>query len=352
MLRRIVHLSFVLALLAAPMAASAQLEVSGRDASLRVGGRLHAQYSGSSIDGATNDFFFRRVRLIVDLTVNDFLDGRVQPDFAGGRAALQDAYARLSFAPGFRLSIGQFKRAFDLFELASSTDLSLIERDGRIEGYSVCSGVGSVCSYSRLTEALDFAGRDLGVRVDGSAGNVSYVASFTNGTGLNVSDENSRKSASGRVTFAVSEDVSVSGQVALHDYLDPVDDDATALAFGGDVQYGTWRDGLLLQASVVSGENWELDPVTEGPPSFLTFQGVASMYYPVEADRIEGIEPLARISWGDPDLDADDDAGLLITPGFMAYFMGRSKIGANLDIYSPATGDTEYSFKVQTFLYF
>ena len=65
-----------------------------------------------------------------------------------------------------------------------------------------------------------------------------------------------------------------------------------------------------------------------------------------------GVEPLARISWGDPDLDTDDDSGLLVTPGFMVYIMGRSKIGANFDIYSPATGDKEFSFKIQSFLYF
>jgi len=349
--RRLVRLASILALVL-PLPLSAQLEVSGRGASLRIGGRLHSQYSVSSIDAATNDFFFRRVRLIVDLTVNDFLSGRVQPDFAGGGAALQDAYAQLNFSPGFRVSVGQFKRAFDVFELSSSTDLSLIERDGRIEGYGACSGVGSVCSYSRLTEALDFAGRDQGIRIDGSSGSISYLATVTNGTGINTSDENGRKSASGRVTFDINDNVRASGQVALHDYVDPADEDANAVAFGGDVEIGAWRDGLLFQAGVITGDNWELDPVTEGAPNFLTFQGVASYYIPLDGDRVVGVEPLGRISYGDPDMDTDDDNGLLVTPGFMVYIMGRSKIGANFDIYSPATGDKEFSFKLQTFLYF
>jgi hypothetical protein len=353
MLRRLARLTAMLALLL-PLPLSAQFEVSGRGATLQVGGRLHYQYTNSSIDGATNDFFFRRARLIVDLTVNDFLSGRVQPDFAGGGAALQDVYAQLNFSPTFRVSLGQFKRSFDLFELASSTDLSLIERDGRIEGLGGCSGVGSVCSYSRLTEALAFAGRDVGVRVDGSSGAVSYEASLTNGTGINTSDENSRKSVSGRLTYAINDNVRASGQLALHDYPDPDpgSEDATALAFGGDVEIGTWRDGLLVQAAVVSGENWELDGPAVDAPSFLTFQAVASFYHPLDGDRVVGIEPLARVSYGDPNMDADDDNGLLVTPGFMVYIMGRSKIGANLDIYSPAVGDKEFSFKIQSFLYF
>jgi hypothetical protein len=351
MLRRSVLVLPVLAVLL-PLPLSAQLEVTGRGATLSIGGRLHAQYALSSIDAATNDFFMRRVRLIADITVNDFLSGRVQPDFAGGGAALQDAYAQLDFSPAFELSVGQFKRAFDLFELSSSTDLSLIERDGRIEGYGACPGVGSVCSYSRLTEALDFAGRDLGVRVAGSSGSVGYLATLTNGTGLNTSDENSRKSASGRVTLAVSENLSVSGQVALHDYVDPAADDATAVAFGGDLEMGTWRDGLLVQASVVVGDNWELASVTQGPPDFVTIQGAASYYIPVDGERVVGIEPLGRVSLADPNTDGDDDGGVLVTPGFMVYLMGRSKIGANMDIYSPSTGDMEFSFKLQTFLYF
>ena len=351
MLRRLVRLAFVLALIL-PLPLSAQLQVSGRGASLRVGGRIHSQYTVSSIDGATNDFFFRRVRLIVDLTINDFLSGRVQPDFAGGGATLQDAYAQMNFSPEFRVSVGQFKRGFDLFELSSSNDLSLVERDGRIEGYGACRGVGSVCSYSRLTEALHFAGRDQGVRVNGSSGQLSYVAALTNGTGLNTSDENGRKSGSGRVTLQINDNVRASGQIAVHDYVDPAADDASAVAFGGDVEVGTWRDGLLVQAGLVTGDNWELDPVTSGAPNFLTFQAVAPYFYPVDGDRVTGIEPVGRISWADPDTDTDDDNGLLVTPGFMVYIMGRSKIGANFDIYSPATGDKEFSFKIQSFLYF
>jgi len=348
--RRMVRFALILALFL-PLPLSAQLTVTGRGASLRIGGRLHSQYALSSVDGATDDFFIRRARLIADLTINDFLGGRVQADFAGGGAALQDAYATMSFSDGFELSIGQFKRAFDIFELASSTDLSLIERDGRVAGVNDC-GADRGCTYSRLTEHLDYAGRDLGIRVEGESGSVSYMATLTNGTGLNAPDENDGKSASGRLAFAVSEDLTIGGQVALHDYIDPAAETSMAVAFGGDVQFGTWRDGLLVQGAIVSGENWDDQAPGSDAPTFLTFQGVASYYIPVDNERVVGIEPLGRISWADPDMDTDDDQGLLITPGFMVYIMGRSKIGANMDIYSPAVGDKEFSFKIQSFLYF
>ena len=70
---------------------------------------------------------------------------------------LKDAYVTFDFAPELALTMGQFKRTFDLFELLSSTDISLIERDGRVGGVDTCTGVGGVCSYSGLTERLGFA---------------------------------------------------------------------------------------------------------------------------------------------------------------------------------------------------
>jgi len=59
-----------------------------------------------------------------------------------------------------------------------------------------------------------------------------------------------------------------------------------------------------------------------------------------------------RISYADPDSDSSDDGGLIFTPGLMFYVSGKNKVCANLDIWSPQTGDTEFSFKVQSFLYF
>ena len=60
-----------------------------------------------------------------------------------------------------------------------------------------------------------------------------------------------------------------------------------------------------------------------------------------------------RASWGDPDGDADDDAGLLLTPGLMWYFQGRNGLASNLDWYSPESDDpSEWSLRFQLFLYF
>lgn len=343
--------ALTLLVVAVPTVLQAQTTISARAATLTIGGRLHGQYQTSTVDGAVGDFFFRRARLIADMDYNEFLSGRLQVDFAGGGAALLDAYATMEFNEGFELSIGQFKRAFDIFELASSTDLSIVERTGAVTGYDECTGVGSVCSLSRLTEALDYAGRDVGVRVAGTSGTFAYLFTFTNGTGVGVRDENDGKSFSGRASVAASEDLTVSANLGFHDYAS-LGETEQALAWGGDVQYGTWRDGLHLMGAVIGGDNWEsLDPDLD-PAQFLTAQVMASYYRPLDGDRIVGVEPLARISLTDPDDSIDDDGGVLLTPGVMFYFLGRNKLGANVDWYLPSTGDSEISLRLATFLYF
>ena len=335
---------------------SSAQSISGRAAEITVGGRLHAQYSASSGQEGENDIFLRRARLLVDIKVNDFFSARLQPDLVNGQVQLQDTYVRLTFSPAFRVTAGQMKRAFDLFELSSSTDLSIIERDGRIEGVvDDCAGVDGTCSFSRLTEKLQLVGRDLGMRVEGSQGRWSYMASVTNGTGINTADENDTKSYAARLTFAASEKVRISAHWALHDYLTPTDENARAPAWGGDVEIGTWRDGFHLQAGVVGGENWKAVEEPEGgPPGFLALQAVATFYSPMEGTRFVGVEPVVRLSFADPNRETAFSGGgaWIVTPGVMFYVLGKNKIGANLDMYFQQKGDVEYSLKVQSFLYF
>ena len=127
---RLISLSFLFLFIGAGLPARllAQLTIVPRAAALTVGGRLHVQYTRSSAggddgaDGAVDDVFIRRARINVDIKVGDRFDARVAPDFGGGGAsvALADVYARLNLAPSFRISAGQFKRAFSIFELSSS----------------------------------------------------------------------------------------------------------------------------------------------------------------------------------------------------------------------------------------
>lgn len=336
----------------APAALSAQAEINARDAQIRFGGRLHSQFATSSAEGGkVTDFFTRRARLTIDVRVTPLLDARVQPDFGGGKLDLKDAYFRLNFDRAFRLSMGQFKRAFDIFQLDSSTDIVVVERTGRIDGVDGCAGPGGVCTLSRFTEKLGYSDRDIGVKVDGSLGErVSYMATLTNGTGTSGADENSVKSVAARLSLGLTDEITLSGNVSTHDYLDGKTQ--TAAAYGMDLEIGGFRSGTHLQLGFVNGRNWRMERSRRGVPRFLAWQGIASHYVALEGYRLVGIEPVARVSWGDPDREAPADTGMVVTPGLFLYVKGKNRIGVNLDIYDHGPDSMQYSFKLQTYLYY
>ncbi len=353
---RIPALLAALAVLAgAVQSAQAQVEISARSADVRFGGRLHSQFATSSAEGGkATDFFTRRARLTLDVSVSDLLDARVQPDFGEGELDLKDAYFRLNLDRGFRFSVGQFKRAFDIFELDSSTDIVVVERTGRINGLSACGGPGGVCTLSRFTEKLGYSDRDIGFKADGSIGErFSYLATLTNGTGTRGADENSAKTIAGRVSLRLTDAVSLSANVSRHDFVRDDGGTGAGAAYGADLEIGGFRDGTHLQIGLIGGANWRLKESAGGDiPRFLTGQAILSRYVGLEGERLAGIEPVARLSWGDPDRAVANDAGLLLTPGLFLYIRGKNRIGGNLDIYSPGSGSTEFSFKLQTYLYY
>jgi hypothetical protein len=341
-----------LALIIVP-AVSAQVRVSSQAAEIRLSGRVHTQFNTTSADGeAGSDFLIRRARFSAEVTVDEFISGKVEPEYGEGRVQLRDAYLRLSFGPGFRVTAGQFKRPFDLFELTSSTQILVIERAGDIRGVNACAGPGGVCSFSRLTERLQFADRDVGVMVEGTgrSGRLSYSAALTNGAGQNQRDENGAKSFTARARFVLADGVAVAGNLGLHDYVAP-GGDAHAAAWGGDLEVGDFQKGFHLQAGIVAGENWR-NLVAGEPTTFLAFQGIVTYKSPISKSRyLQAWEPVARVSWSDPALGERADGGWLLTPGLVFHFAGRNKLAANVDFWR-SDGVAEWSLKIQSYLYF
>ena len=348
-------LGVVAAVCLAATNAYAQVELKSKAAEVTITGRVHLQWNHTSVDDEiSNEFLMRRARLTAELKINDFISGKVQPDFGEGDISLKDAYLRLTFDPAFRATLGQFKRPFDVFELTSSTQILVVERAGGIRGVDACTGPGGACTFSRLTEKLQFADRDIGLLVDGEdgSGRFSYAVSVTNGTGQNVVDENGSKSFTGRVGVTPKKDVTIAAHVGAHDYVDPTTGDEYAVGFGGDVEIGNYSEGLHVQAGVVTGDNWR-NLLSGGPGKFLSTQVIVTYKFAVaENPFISHVEPVGRVSWGDPDTDLADDDEWLFTPGFVVYFSGRNKIGVNFDVWSPGAGSTETSLKVQAYLHF
>jgi hypothetical protein len=336
---------------------SAQLTVTARAANLTVGGHVQVQHSISSVDGTTpgttdaiDDIFVRRAVIQLNLRIGD-VDAQVDPDFGSG-PGLRDTFIRWALARELRLSAGQFKRAFSIFEIAPDHDLPDIERDARIEGLTSCPGVGNVCSFSRLVVGLQFDDRDIGVRAEGDLGpKVQYLATLTNGQGRNSADVNDAKSVSGRVVFVPKPTLRLAAFAASHDYLTtPTNLTRRGEAIGADVEIGTWRKDFHLLAGVVGGENWLVGPDAD----FNAVQGIASYYFPLaQGGKLAGIEPMLRV-----DRSSTEDAtglgihALILTPGLSFYITGKNWLGINFDHYDPSRGESAWSLKTQLFFFY
>jgi outer membrane murein-binding lipoprotein Lpp len=347
-------LAAVLAEVRTYMEAAAEREAATKQSPLSFSGRVQAQYSTTSApDVIASDFVIRRARLEAELRISDVVSGRLQPDFGAGRISLTDAFVALDFDPAFAVAIGQFKRPFDLFELTSSTRILTIEREGIVRGSGSCAGPGGICSYSRFTQKLGFADRDIGVRFDGAAGDWNWEAAVTNGAGANSAEDNDSKSFGGRLVFGGLANLSIAANAAAHDYTNDVDPTRKhAAGYGGDVEWGTFSSGWHAQAGVVAGDNW-LDLDAAGTPSrFRSAQGILSYKRPLRLTGIEAVEPLARLSWGDPNAALGGDEEVFATAGIVAHFIGRNKLALNVERWMPPAGTAQWSVKVQSYLHF
>src|SRR5690606_39426924 len=98
--------------------------------------------------------------------------------------------------------------------------------------------------------------------------------------------------------------------------------------------YGAFRPGLHLIAEASMGD---LDPFTGA--EFTGVQGWLAYRTGRIAEKLSGIEPLVRVSYGDTDAGdagAVVSGGTLITPGVNFYFGPLNRLMVNYDIWSGA----------------
>ena len=356
------------ALVAAPCAA--QQVVTADGLRVRLSGRIHVQFATTSVDSAdgapvpSSEFVLRRARLTFDMTVNDLVSARIEPDYSTntgvGRFTLRDAFIRLTVGPGLRATLGQFKRPFDLFQLASTTQLTVAERGGRIRGVRACGPILTVCSYSNLAVGLLYADRDLGLMLDGDAvpRRLRYAVAVTNGEPFfSLQETSSGKQVTGRLSAVPVAGVTVSANGSSKEYQHPTTAAAgRATAWGGDVEVGDYGGGLHLQAALIGGDNWRVARLapedTTDVVGFLTGQAIATYRQAIAGRWITGLEPAARASWADPNRGLALDDGWLLTPGVILHFRGRNMVYVNVDVWLPKTGDTEYALVSQVSINF
>jgi hypothetical protein len=344
------------------------------DVRIRFTGRVQMQFSTSSIDaeeaGATNAtpqslFELRRVRPVVELTIREWITGMIEPDFGLGTVQLRNGWINLAFTDGFQLRAGQFKKPFARIQLESSLTMPMIERPVRIRGLAEAlehadeaSGGAPILTLFQdgalvgeeqfVLDALGYHGFDLGAELNGEIGDLTWAAGVFNGAGANRRDDNDRKSATARVTYAHGAlPLEFGAGVSYQERLYPGEQDG--VAFEVDLEWGAFRrEGVRVLAEVVTGGTMAADD------RFVGAQGVVSWFRATDGARAEGFEPMARVSWADPRRDIDGDAGVLLTPGINLYFFGRNRLMLNWDVFMPEADrfETEHAVRAQAQLHF
>ena len=78
-------------------------------------------------EGSRSTWLLRRARPIIEGTFDKIFDFRFNPDFAGGKTVIQDAFVAARFNPLFVLTAGKFKEPFGLERLQLSPNNRFIE---------------------------------------------------------------------------------------------------------------------------------------------------------------------------------------------------------------------------------
>lgn len=362
---------------------AAQVEFTSGAMEIDLGGRFQTQFIGSSCSSfvATDtsslcsedvpglDMFVRRARLELEVKVNDWISGRIQPDFGDvDGVELKDAFGQLDLSPGSdadsRIRIGHFKKPFDGFQLTSSTQILTIERDLDIPGVSGTTAL----SLDELTTRNRLSDRDIGFMFD--AGDAAdrfhfWVGVFNAGSTTDNGDVDTQKQLVSRAQVnltAGEHPLSIAGAVAVTDVPFTRSDETLDNRYVANVELwaelGDWSDGPHVQAGLVLGKNRLQNELGASPDleagdplaSMLTWQAIGSWKFATGGDSfIEAIEPLFRVTVSDPNRDLSDDTVTGFTPGIQFFFDGRNKLALNWDFVSFGLDgvDSESSFKAQ-----
>ncbi|HET7274710.1 MAG TPA: porin [Longimicrobiaceae bacterium] len=346
--------SKLLSILAIVLAATLAQPVRAQAPEIEISGRVQTIFNTTTADSEPRaEWLLRRVRLEAEVTVNDLISGKVQPDFAGGELSLKDAYLKLAFTPAFEVLVGRAHRPFSLLELTSSKRMPPIERGAAIRG------VGALEEYE-LVHGLDYSDRDVGLQVMGAPAGAPLgfeyaVGVFGGPLQGEVGNANTYQLA-GRATVQPTEMLKFGLGISNRDFHEVGPGvDETDLTRGNavemDLEYGSFGPGFHLLAEVATGE---LDPARGD--DFLGAQTWLAYRHELDNTVVSTIEPTMRVSYGDADLHptvTTASGGTLLTPGLNLYLGGLNRVMVNYDVWLPAEdGDAEGSFKAMFQLVF
>jgi hypothetical protein len=341
--------SAALLLVTAP-AAGQGFTVATPDSSAKItfGGRVQTIFNTTSQDDLpVAQTELRRVRLEANLQLGELVHGKIQPEFAGSRVTLKDAYVRLNFHPAAQLWAGQAHRPFGVISPASTTRILPIEKGLRIRG------VGDSFDEYNLLLNLGYSDRDVGLQLRGEPRNaplgLTYAAGFFNGPSATLAPRENTWQAVARVTARPAGALRLGVSWSRIDHvMEDADERVLARegqAWAADVELGSDRSGMHLVGEATYGD---FDPFADA--KFFGAQGWLGYRTGRVSERIAAVEPLLRVSYGDPDVDGDaalDGArgGVLVTPGVNLWLGGLNRFALNWELWTPEEGERVHSVK-------
>jgi phosphate-selective porin OprO/OprP len=129
---------------------------------LKLGALIQADgryFPDSSTPSTANTWLLRRVRPILQGTLDDIYDFKLMPDFGGGKAIVQDAFVTARFEPWLQLTVGKLKAPVGLERLQSAADIRFIERGlptDLVPNRDIGVQLGGALAAGRLTYSLGF----------------------------------------------------------------------------------------------------------------------------------------------------------------------------------------------------
>jgi phosphate-selective porin len=270
---------------------------------------FRAGFNGKTVDNKSKNeynFAFRRARLGVTGSIPyDFSYYAVGEfsSFSNGPYLLDAFITYNRFKPYFKVSIGQFKRAFGLEVSTPCQDLYTIDR-------------------SKVVNELVSPFRDLGIMISGSIDSLefiginrknllSYTLSVTNGTGLNTSDIDRYKDYTGRIVITPVDWMSIGGsfQYGKQRNSDPtVTDPDERMRYGTDVQFKMFK--FILQSEYIFGKDKGSKLIGGGcgttPEVVLGNFKSNGFYSQIMYETSWKLMPVIKYETYDPNMDVED----------------------------------------------
>lgn len=319
-------------------------------AEITINGRVHTQFNTTDAEGEpASEIVLRRVRLEATVKVKDVVSGKIQPDFAGDRVSLKDAYLKITLDPALAFIAGQAHRPFGILTQTSSNRILAAERGVRIRGVS-----GAFDEQNILTE-LGYSDRDVGLQVtgapEGAPLGLSYAAGYFNGPARDDAEGETTYQLAARLAVEPVDGLKAGASWSSRDFVtseglpdgEVLEERGNAWAL--DVEVGDYAPGLHFVGEVAYGD---FNPFAGS--RFLGAQGWLAWRSPTTRRKITNVEPVVRLSYGDPNANGRGDitgGGTLVTPGVNVYFGSQNRILLNYDIWNPDVGETRNSFKAQ-----